>query len=121
WDYLIHVSEEEVLSLPLSPKAIHDLSLPKEARNLISFWVAKGRATPAKNPSAWANSGLYTRGCHLWGAGVRERIASQVCAIRHWTIKEGDYMRAPDAYATWFVDPPYEKAGVAYRSSQMDF
>ena len=46
---------------------------------------------------------------------MRQRIARQVAAIRHWKIVEADYGAAPDLDATWFVDPPYEKAGKHYR------
>jgi hypothetical protein len=42
---------------------------------------------------------------------VRARLATQVGKIRHWRLIEGDYTLAPDIEATWFVDPPYEKAG----------
>ena len=52
-----------------------------------------------------------------------DRIASQVNRIRHWTIIEGDYTDAPDIEATWFIDPPYVKAGLRYRhgSDAIDF
>jgi hypothetical protein len=37
-----------------------------------------------------------------------------VSRIRHWLVIEGDYSVAPDIEATWFVDPPYERAGRYY-------
>ena len=46
---------------------------------------------------------------------MRDRVASQVDAIKHWRVIEGDYTEAPDAEATWFIDPPYNnKAGSHY-------
>lgn len=46
-----------------------------------------------------------------------ERIASQVDKIRHWKLIEGNYSDAPNIEATWFIDPPYIKAGTSYRAS----
>lgn len=45
------------------------------------------------------------------GGWPRERLASQVAAIKHWRIIEGDYAEAPDLLATHFIDPPYQVAG----------
>jgi len=59
-----------------------------------------------------------------WTTATRERIASQVGAIRHWKIVEGDYTAAPDVAATWFVDPPYDNAAGRYYvhgSDKLDF
>lgn len=57
----------------------------------------------------------------FWGPEIRERIASQVDAIKHWQVIEGSYEQAPDVEATWFVDPPYQKAGKHYRCSELEF
>ena len=42
---------------------------------------------------------------------MKERVASQLEYIRHWTVIEGDYTAAPDVAATWFIDPPYQRTG----------
>ena len=60
----------------------------------------------------------------FWGERVRETIASQVDAIRHWQIHNCSYVECPVSYkATWFVDPPYQQAGKYYRfgSDLIDF
>jgi hypothetical protein len=57
----------------------------------------------------------------FWGPAARERIASQVDAIRHWTLIEGDYTKAPDVEATWFIDPPYAQAGRYYAQQPDNF
>jgi hypothetical protein len=57
-----------------------------------------------------------------WNARSRERIASQVERIRHWQIVQGDYAKAPDVDATWFIDPPYVgRAGRHYPFQPDDF
>lgn len=87
----------------------------------VNTWMAnKIRAgdnthTPEGQLVAWGET--------FWGAPVRERLAMQVESIRHWKLIEGSYTKAPQRIATWFIDPPYEKAGKSYRygSRQLDF
>lgn len=127
WRYLVKVSPDELRALPDIP---HDKStddfpeLAPEARSLIGFWLNKGNAQPCKRPSMWMRnadepwmSGKYARSGSYWGPRIRETLARQVEAIRHWEIREGDYSSAPQVVATWFVDPPYQLAGTHYRCS----
>ena len=123
WRYLLAVSEAEILALPdlETGQSTDDLDVPQEARWLIGWWLNKGTASPRKSPGQWMRSGI--RPDSMWGAAVRERIAPQLHAIRHWTLIEGDYTEAPDVPATWFVDPPYIDKGKHYRrgSGTIDF
>lgn len=60
----------------------------------------------------------------FWGARVRETLAAQVECIRHWRIYNCSYEDCPDVGpATWFIDPPYQRAGkhYAYGSEGIDF
>ena len=120
WRYLITVSEKEILMLPDVAEGIdvHTLSICSEAQSLIGFWLNKGNSSPCNIPSAWMRAG--THDTSFWGKTIRQRIARQLRLIRHWTIIEGDYSLAPDVEATWFIDPPYEIAGRAYRYSSKD-
>lgn len=120
WDYLIHVSAEEVRRLPdlRAGERTQDLKVSPEARALIGFWLNKGSAAPGKSPSAWMRAGTHANS--FWGPRIRQRIAQQVEAIRHWRVQWGDYTEALDIPATWFVDPPYQKAGKDYRCSASD-
>lgn len=114
WRWLIHTPEAEVLALPLEvPATVRDLGLAPGPSALIGFWLNKGAAAPMQTPSRWMRSGV--RPASFWGREVRDRIASQVGAIRHWIVIEGTYSDAPDVEATWYVDPPYQRAGVHYR------
>ena len=133
WRYLLSVSEAEVLALPdLEPgQSTDDLDVPQEARWLIGWWLNGGSAQPKKTAGSWmrrqtenGGQGWSTGGGQLsWGSAVRQRIASQLPAIRHWTLIEGDYTEAPDVPATWFVDPPYIDKGRHYRlgSDSLDY
>lgn len=122
WRYLIQVSAEEIRGLPGLPsegQSTDDMDIAPEARTLIGFWLNKGTAHACKTPSAWARGGTHPNS--FWGSTIRERIASQLEAIRHWTILEGSYEQAPDLPATWYVDPPYQVAGKHYRCKSVDY
>jgi len=124
WDYLVRATPEEILAIPdLDPGGtVDDLRVPQEARWLVGFWLNRGTASPRKSPSKWMREGV--RPGSFWGVRVRQTIASQVGAIRHWQVRNCSYERAPlSRKATWFVDPPYESAGKHYRfgSKQLDY
>lgn len=120
WRWLIQSSEDEVRALPLDvPTTVRDLGLAPGPSALIGFWLNKGAASPMQSPSKWMRAG--THAASFWGREVRERIATQVGAIRHWTVIEGSYEDAPDEEATWYVDPPYQRAGVHYRRKITDY
>jgi hypothetical protein len=121
WSYLIRVSSSEVLALPdIGADGIPD-TLPQEARWLIGFWLNKGNTHPSKTPSAWMRAGTHLNS--FWGNAIRQRIASQVDSIRHWTITQTSWADLDTTTtATWFVDPPYQcKAGRHYSHDTVDF
>lgn len=123
WRYLLRVSESEILALPdlCLGQTINDLHVCQEARWLIGFWLNKGAASPRQRPSAWMRQGL--RPGAFWGKRVRETIAKQLKAVRHWEIINASYREISNRTATWFVDPPYEVAGSHYRfgSNNLDY
>ena len=122
WDYLIHVSPEEIRRLPVVFSHVDELDLCPEAKWLIGFWLNKGTVQPSKSPSKWMRDYQARQpGCTYWSSAVIERIASQVPQIRHWTVTQAAYEDIPDQAPTWFVDPPYEVAGKAYKFHDIDY
>lgn len=118
WRWLIRASEADVLELPDEvPETVRDLGLAPGPAALIGFWLNHGASMPAQTPSAWMRQ--YPD--QFWGPKVRARVAAQVGAIKHWTLIEGSYEAAPDMEATWFIDPPYQKAGKYYRRRIKDY
>ena len=115
WRYLIGVSEAEIRRIPLNPEHVDDLPawVPQPARHLIGWWFNNATASPRLQLSAGrkkkAGMGDKMEG---WTEATRERVASQLSAIRHWKIIEGDYTDVPylSAEVTWFIDPPYNNA-----------
>ena len=121
WRWLIKSRPADILALPLAiPEGgVDALEVEPEARSLIGFWLNKGASRPMKTPSAWMRGG--THASSFWGEVVRDRIAAQVEAIKHWTVIEGGYEYLIQDEATYFVDPPYQRAGKHYRCSEIDY
>jgi len=120
WQYLISVSEKEILSLPEKFEDVRQLDICDAAKWLIGFWLNKGCVSPCNVPSAWMREG--TRPNSFWGRVIKERIAAQVDSIRHWKCEQIDFLTLQNREATWFVDPPYfGKAGSLYIHSDLDY
>lgn len=122
WRYLIAESAESILALPDIPDGgtVDDMDAPQEARWLAGFWCNGGKVTPSKSPSAWARASASgdVNNWAGWGDKARRRVARQVQYIRHWRVVEGEYTDAPDAVATWFIDPPYSTPAGEYYPEQ---
>lgn len=123
WRYLLSSTPEDIAALPdLEPgQTTDDLDLPLGARYLIGWWLNKGSAQPKKRPSTFMLK--HAAGAPYWGESIRERIARQLPLISHWTVTQASYADVPNVEATWFIDPPYQKAGRHYRcgSRAIDF
>lgn len=124
WSYLIHASGAEIRALPMigHDQSVDDFAIPQEARWLIGFWLNAAPAAPCKKPSAWmkqtgpGQKRHHARGA-FWSPENRDRIAAEVEKIRHWKVFQASFAQIPNGDATWFVDPPYQKAGKSYRHS----
>lgn len=119
WRYLIAVKPSEVLAIP-EVEHVDDLPswVPAGGRALVGFAMNAATVAPRKQLSAGrAKLRAAGRVFEGWSEALRARVAGQVEHIRHWQVIEGSYETAPDIEATWFIDPPYQKAGVYYAHS----
>ena len=121
WQFLIGVTEKEIMSLPIDFDHIDDLKIPQEAKWLIGYWIKKASVTGGKSRTAWARQYRHSGDCKVWSEAARLRIAKQLPGIRGWKAKLGDFQSAPDKTATWFIDPPYQVAGRHYVHSEVDY
>ena len=138
WEYLIKVSESEILSLPILNEDDHidDFNISQEAKNLIGFWLAIGHTVPSKKLAGFSlvhskeGKLLYKDGYERktmphksWTETQKQIISSQLQYIRHWKIEQKSYEQVENEDACWFVDPPYQQAGILYRenSKGIDF
>ena len=120
WKYLQKVTRKEILEFPHympHESTVKDLNLPcLEAELLYGFIIGKGAAYPRNKPSKWATADRpNTIKFNLM------RIANSLHKIKHWQIYHGDYRDAPNLQSTWFIDPPYQKAGKAYKHSKINY
>lgn len=121
WDYLIRVTPQEILSIPDIPPggSTDDLHICQEAKWLVGFRLCASDSSPKKKPGKRMRIGARPK--NYWGAAIRELIASQVGAIRHWKIYNRSYVDCDVTQpATWFVDPPYQEMGKHYRCGSKD-
>lgn len=123
WDYLIKTPEHEIARIP-DTRAVDDLPswVPQEAKWLVGFWLNNATTEPRK-VQCEGRRNLESKGRKLeyWNRAVVQRITSQQQAIRHWIVRSWSYHEIPNARCTWFVDPPYQKAGVHYTYHSIDY
>jgi site-specific DNA-adenine methylase len=118
WQYLIKVSEEEILALPIGPfhkdhPAESEVSC-RPALILMGFWLTESQTMFSRYPLSKSRGGNWTN-------KKKKMIASQLHAIRHWEIKHCSFEKIPNRRATWFIDPPYEQGGKRYRFNKIDY
>lgn len=122
WRWLIQVDPTTIERLPLTFDCdARDLDVEPEAAWLIGFWLNTATAQPCQRPSKWNTAG--TKPGVFWGPLARARIPLNDAPMADVVDLPGDYHTAPAATATWFVDPPYQHAGIHYRhgSDAIDF
>jgi len=120
WQWLISADPLEVMSIPTKIWSLDEApDLIPEARLLLSRWLQSGWPTGTKNKSSKA----IKMPSGVWSDAIRLRIASQLKYIRHWQVTSLSYDELDNQEATWFIDPPYQVAGRAYRcsSDKIDF
>lgn len=120
WNYLINVSEEELINLPDVPREkgflYADLGLSEVETNFISLNINKASVGGNVQVTGWYAKINNDKAAYIWGAKRRHQIASQLKHIRHWKVVLGSYEDFEhNEPATWFVDPPYQVGGVHYK------
>lgn len=104
WNYLIDATADQIMALPLLQpgQSIDDVDISDGARMFLSCCV---NTSPfRKSLAQWKNG----QNDGLWGEKLRARVASQVRAIKHWTVVCGSYADLLNIEATHFVDPMYQ-------------
>lgn len=117
WKYLISVSPEEIMGLPLLVKGqcLNDSEydyLTDEQKHLIGFFLNPGSSVPKKSPGNYC----------AWNDKNKKLLTENIEKVRHWKIFHGDYTELENIEATWFIDPPYQgRGGQYYRHGNKNF
>lgn len=117
WKYLINVTPDEILSLPLVDKGVslNDEKynfLTETQKNVIGLFLNPGSAQPKKSPGKFC----------AWNEKNRLRLSEDVTKVKHWRIVNDVYQVSPDIVATWYIDPPYQgNGGQYYRFGNKNF
>jgi hypothetical protein len=121
WQYLIRVTPEEILSIPLLERgeSIDVGARTPEQRLLLSCWVNTAPWKKKFPERTNIDRGAGSDGA-LWSKQTRSAIARQVTNIREWKAIECSWENAPHA-DTYFVDPPYVVLGHRYKHSFVDY
>ncbi len=118
WEYLIHVSEEEILALPTGEfnkeNPVETVVQCSAARTLMGFWLTESQTSASRYPLSKSRGGNWTDKKKL-------ELSKQLKYIRHWKIEKRSFHEIDNRPATWYVDPPYEKAGKRYRHNKIDY
>lgn len=116
WRYLQQASRADILALPDPPEGT-DIrrtftSLSRAELDLIGLHTGQGKPTRRSVVSKFSR----------WGAG-RRYIADNIHKVRRWKVHHCSFGNCPyGGPATWFIDPPYQHAGVVYRAHDtLDF
>lgn len=110
WKWLIQVSEEEIINLPLLNEGDNLNNYPNlsiNAKNLIGFYINSGSASPKKTVKKFNG----------WNENRKFEIADNLKKIRHWKVFWNEWINIPNKEATWYIDPPYQFGGEWYREN----
>ncbi len=111
WHYLQQASEKDILGLPKlkhGDKVSNYKSLSICEAYFLGFLVTGGVESPRDNVASFD------------GVNVEKDlrlISKQLHKIKHWKIQLGSYEEIPNQEATWFIDPPYQFGGEAYKKN----
>jgi len=124
--FLIDATKKDILDLPVLgfSDSVDDFDIPDGAKHLIGFWCNHGCSSPPKRLSTWGKQTITKSPdtTRFWGSSRREILSKTVMEINHWQVFYADYNDAlSQEYATWFIDPPYQKMGYAYKNRNINY
>jgi site-specific DNA-adenine methylase len=116
WKWLQKCSVNDIMSLPKLSKGmdLRHSDLSEDEMLFLGMCAGISSTTPRFKISGFAGeqNGRKNR---------FKRIADQLYKIRHWEIRLDSYENLENETATWFIDPPYQFGGHAYKENKIDF
>ena len=117
WHYLQAASEQDIMKLPRLKRGdnLEQFNLSEEEKLFVGMWAGAASTQP-RNKVSPQGARNYETTPHLY-----RNVARQLFKIKHWVIKLDDYRNIKNVEATWFIDPPYEFGGRAYKENDIDY
>jgi len=109
WKWLIETATpSDIMEIPVNNREgdnILDFDLSYGQKLLLKSWQRTNNVGRCWTISCWGCNGKG-----MWSRHVRDRIASEIGAIKHWKVFDDGMkvLREETWEATWFVDPPYQ-------------
>lgn len=114
WNYLKNASSKDIQALPIlepGEKTTDFDWLSRAEHNLIGLHINPGSSSPKTTCTKFSR----------WTSG-KAYILESLHKIKHWTISHHGYEKSINQIATWFIDPPYQRAGIYYiGGNELDF
>lgn len=109
WEYLKSASKRDIYSLPVLKQGdmLNEFGLSKVEIAFLQYITQHGTVGGLK-VSEWGARDLKH---------TIKRIAESLYKIKHWEIRNADYIDLQNENATWFIDPPYQFGGHKYKYS----
>jgi site-specific DNA-adenine methylase len=116
WKWLQQCSKDDILKLPQLKKGdkISDFNLTEEEKTFLGFMAGVACLAPRNTVSNFAAI-QFSRGNKL------KKVANNLFKIKHWKFIHGCYTEINNQEATWFIDPPYQVGGQAYKYNTIDY
>lgn len=116
WHWLQQCSPNDILSLPNLTKGLKldSLNLSEGERLFLGMIAGVSSTSPRNTVSAFSAEQNGRKNYY-------KRIAEQLFKIKHWKVIHGSYADILNKTATWFIDPPYQKGGHAYKENKINF
>jgi hypothetical protein len=114
WKWLQVCSRADIIGMPRIKEGqnINNFKFDcEEARLLMGFCIGFGFMTPRHLATPKQRHRPNFQNYTL------NRIANNLHKIRHWKMIHGSYEDVANETATWFIDPPYQFGGHAYKES----
>lgn len=116
WKWLQQCSPNDILSLPKTYTGMDLSKLQLSEGELLFMQMNAGIASTAPRNKVSKFSAEQNGRKNKY-----KRVAEQLFKIKHWNIVHGSYEELENIKATWFIDPPYQFGGSAYKENKIDF
>lgn len=116
WKWLQQCSPSDILKLPKTTTGMDLRTLGLSEGELLFMQMNAGisSTSPRNKVSKFS---AEQNGRH----NKYKIVADNLYKIKHWEIIHGDYLDIENTEATWFIDPPYQFGGHAYKENKIDF